>query len=457
MPGRHLSREEERLLNLWNNPPQNLARPYLESVAVSGGLRGIDALLVPFRFPIAALCGKNGVGKSTILALAALAYHSPSGWNIPTWLYQPRSKGDDRSYYTFGDFFVRAAGDQSFDGISVSWNYRSANPVESVSFTKAPSRWGRYARRPEREVAFSPLGRLLPAHEVPGVRSTFSQHPQDVDVYALSAEALNQLAFIMGREYSLAEIQETKRHTFQRVRSGADFTAFNMGGGESWLMNLLHTLHSVPRGSLLVIEEIEAGLHSQAQVRLATVLVKLCLSRHMQIVCSTHSEPFLDALPREARILLRRLGDEHEAIESPSTRFAVYEMAGQIQPELTLYCEDLCAKLLIEEALPHDVRVRCSVREVGDNAAVIRQGVSHLRSGYEMRAICVLDGDCSEMELENRVEIEAGPHDGHRPIWTILPGKLPPERWIAKQLRFPVYRNRFAESSLVVLLGEPMN
>ena len=120
-------------------------------------------------------------------------------------------------------------------------------------------------------------------------------------------------------------------------------------------------------------------------------------------------------------------------------------MAGQIQPELTLYCEDLCAKLLIEEALPHDVRVRCSVREIGDNAAVIRQGVSHLRSGYEMRAICVLDGDCSEMELENRVEIEAGPHDGHRPKWTILPGKLPPERWIAKQLRFPVYRNRFAE------------
>ena len=442
MPGRHLSHDEKGLLNLWNNPPPNLARPFLGSVAVSGGLRGITALLVPFRFPISALCGKNGVGKSTVLALAALAYHSPPGWNIPNWLYRPRSKSSDGSYYTFGDFFVRAVGDQSFDGISISWTYRGSSPVEPVTFTKAPSRWGRYAGRPEREVAFSPIGRLLPAHEVPGVRSAFAQHPQDFDICELCPEALSQLSYIMGREYSSAEIRETKRHTFQRVRSGAEFTGFNMGGGESWVMNLLHTLHGLPRGSLLVIEDIEAGLHPQAQVRLATVLVKLCLTRHMQIVCSTHSESLLDALPRQARILLRKVGDKHEALESPSTRFAVYEMAGQIQPELTIYCEDLCAKLLIEEALPHDVKVRCSVREVGDSTTVIRQGVSHLRSGYEMRVICVLDGDCSEAELENRVARESGPH---RPEWILLPGELAPEKWIAEQLRLPTYRNRFAE------------
>ena len=127
MPGRHLSNDEKGLLNLWNNPPPNLARPFLESVAVSGGLRGIAALLVPFRFPISALCGKNGVGKSTILALAALAHHSPPGWNIPNWLYQPRSRSSDRSYYTFGDFFVRATSDQSFDGISVQVDPRSGS------------------------------------------------------------------------------------------------------------------------------------------------------------------------------------------------------------------------------------------------------------------------------------------------------------------------------------------
>ena len=433
------------MLNLWNNPPPNLARPFLESVAVSGGLRGIAALLVPFRYPISALCGKNGVGKSTVLALVALAHHSPPGWNIPNWLHQPRSRSSDRSYYTFGDFFVRAVGDQSFDGISISWTYRGYSPVEPVQFTKTSTRWGRYTSRPEREVAFSPIGRLLPAHEVPGMRSVSAQHFQDVDISVLSTGALRHLSYIMGREYSLGEIQETKRHTFQRVRSGAEFTGFNMGSGESWVMNLLHTLHRLPKGSLLVVEEIEAGLHPQAQVRLAEVLVELCLSRQLQIICSTHSEPFLDALPRRARILLRKPGDNHEALESPSTRFAVYEMAGQIQPELTIYCEDLFAKLLIEEALPHDDKVRCSVREVGDWATVIRQGVSHIRSGYEMRAVCVLDGDCSATELEKRVASESGSREELRPEWILLPGELAPEKWIAGQLRLSTYRNRFAE------------
>ena len=444
MPGRHLSHDERRLLGLWNNTPGNLPRPFLNSVAVSGGLRGISGLLIPFRYPISAICGKNGVGKSTILALAALAYHSPPGWTIPNWLYQPRSKSGDRSYYTFGDFFVRAVGDRSFDGVSVTWTYIHSSSTEPVKFTKTPSRWGRYTSRPEREVAFSPIARLLPAHEIPGVRSAFSKQPWD-DVSKLPSDAIRQLSYIMGREYSLAEIQETKRHSFQRVRSGAEFTGFNMGSGESWVMNLLHTLHELPRGGLLVVEEIEAGLHPQAQVRLARILVELCLARHTQVICSTHSEPFLDALPRQARILLTKRGDEHEALESPSTRFAVYEMTGETQPELTIYCEDLCARILIEEALPHNLKIRCTVREVGDSTTVIRQGVSHLRSEYEMKALCVLDGDCSETAIESQLTKEAGTDGIHRPEWLLLPGNLPPEKWLTKQLRLPDYRNSFAE------------
>ena len=445
MPGRHLSHQEEGLLRLWDSPPANLARPFLESVSVSGGLRGISALLVPFRYPISVLCGKNGVGKSTVLALAALAHHSPPGWSIPNWFHQPRSRSSDSSYYTFGDFFVRSVGDQTFDGVSISWTYKGYSPLEPTKFTKTPARWGRYRTRPEREVAFSPIGRLLPAHELPGFRSVSAQDPQDASISALSTEELKHLSYIMGREYSLGEIRETRRHTLQRVRSGAEFTRFNMGSGESWVMNLLHTLHRLPRGSLLVIEEVEAGLHPQAQIRLAEILVNLCLSRHLQIVCSTHSEPFLDAVPRRARILLRKSGDSHEAFESPSTRFAVYEMTGQIQPELTIYCEDLFARLLIEEALPHDYRVRCSVREVGDWTTVIRQAVAHMRSGYEMRAFCVLDGDCSLAEIEKRVESEAGSREELRPEFMLLPGKVAPEKWVAEQLRLLPYRNRLTE------------
>lgn len=388
---------------------------------------------------------KNGVGKSTILALAALGFHSPPGWSIPNWSYQPRSKRADRCYYTFGDFFVRNVDDQSFDGISVGWTYGGSRPVAPVEFTKTSSRWGRYTRRPEREVVFSSIGRLVPAHEVTGIRSTFAKKPEQVDAFGMTPDARDQFSYIMGRNYSTAEIQDTKRYRFQRVRSGSVFTGFNMGGGERWVMNLLHTIHELPQGSLVVIEDIEAGLHVQAQVRLAEVMVKLCLTQQIQVICSTHSESFLDALPRQARILIRKHGEDHEAYVSPSTRFAVYEMSGQVQPELTIYCEDLSARTLIEEALPHDVRVRCSVREVGDGATVVRQGVSHLRSGYEMAAVCVLDGDCSDSDVKRWVAAESGRYERYRPEWMVLPGRRAPEKWIAEQLRERIYRNRFAD------------
>lgn len=445
MPGRRLSQDEHDLLNLWESAPPGLRRPYLESIAVAGGLRGIDELLVPFRYPISALCGKNGVGKSTVLALATLAHHAPPAWNVPSWLYQPRVARSDRSYYRFGDFFLRSSGEQTFDGVSVTWNYRASASPDPVTFTKTASRWGRYDRRPEREVAFSPLSRLVTAHEVAGVRSAFVKRPANVDASQLSDQARRQLSYIMDRQYSLAEIQEVGRHSLQRARSNVEFTGFNMGGGESYLIYLLDTLHELPPGSLLAIEEIEAGLHPQAQIRLSKVLVENCLRRQTQVICTTHSEAFLDALPRQARILLTRRGSGHEAIERPSTRFAIHEMTGETKPELTIYCEDLAARVLIEEALPHNVRLRVAVREVGDYVTVVRQGVSHLRSGYAMRALCVLDGDCVCSEIETQIANERGSNASLRPAYLILPGGVAPEQWVMDQLRISDYRNELAE------------
>ena len=444
MPGRRLSDREKALQRLWDNPTDDVRRPYLASIAIANGLRGIDGLFVPFRYPVTALCGKNGVGKSTVLALAALAYHSPPGWRIPNWSHQPKYKATDRSYYTFEDFFLRASSEKSFDGVSISWTYKHSKSTPSVAFRKTPTRWGRYTARPEREVAFIPLRRLMPAHEIAGVRSAFANQQSSTYSSALTPEATQQLSYIMGRSYSLAEIQEVKRHALQRARAGADFTGFNMGSGESWIINLLHTLHQLPTSSLLVIEEIEAGLHPEAQVRLAETLVEVCLKRKMQIVCSTHSEAFLDALPRQARVLLSRKGDSHEATVSPSTRFAVYEMSGVTQPEVMLYCEDFSAKTLIEEALPYSLRIRTDVREIGSYETVIRQGVSHLRSGYAMGAMCVLDGDCSDSTIEKAIVSEASTDKALRPEFIILPGSLPPEQWVTEQLRVAIYRDQFA-------------
>ena len=121
-----------------------------------------------------------------------------------------------------------------------------------------------------------------------------------------------------------------------------------MGGGESSVIVLLSRLQAIPVGGLLVIEEVELGLHVEAQVRLMEVLLSYCSDRRLQIICTSHSEAVIDAVPRRARVLLRKNGQEHEALNNVSTRFAVHEMTGHAQPELIVYTEDKLASMVVD-------------------------------------------------------------------------------------------------------------
>ena len=465
MPGRHLSGKEKALSKLWENPPANLKRPYLRSIEIatvppldhhpgvqdgqpqeSTGIRGIRALIIPFRYPITVLCGSNGVGKSTILALTVLAFHSPPGWHVHWGNTGPKRKLQDRTYYTFNDFFVSGHSEQTIKNVWITWRYFRRDYEHSVTFDKTKDRWGRYSKREERQVDYLPLSRILPAYEMIGVRSAFMKPKGQITTKALGQEFIQYLSFIMGRQYSTAEIQEKKNYSFQRCNSGGEYTAFNMGGGECCIIELLHLLENIESGGLLVVEEIEAGLHPQAQKRLAQKLIDICIKKHIQIVCSSHSEVFIDALPRQARLVLIKSDGEHSVIESPSTRYAMYEMTGECQPELIIYCEDKFAASLINEALPAQMRLRVKIQDVGSDSKVISQGVSHLRSGFAMKSLCVLDGDCSNQNVNGWINSARGKCTDINPDYLILPGdNLAPERWVVSQLQQQDYRNSFAD------------
>lgn len=63
-----------------------------------GAFRGLNSLNITFDYPITAIAGKNGAGKSTILALASCAFHNVASG------YRPPKR--QKAYYTFSDFFV---------------------------------------------------------------------------------------------------------------------------------------------------------------------------------------------------------------------------------------------------------------------------------------------------------------------------------------------------------------
>ncbi len=446
MPGKTLSRKEQRLLDLWRNPQDNLPRPVLRSIEISGGtgLRGLDRVVVPFRYPITAICGPNGAGKSTLLALVALAHHTPAGWYVYWGNSQRRRASGDRSYYIFSDFFVQAPGDLPSRNVEVTWRYFFEGQEVSMHFLKT-SRWGSYARRPQREVDYLPLCRILPAQEMAGVRSTFSKTLPNLQSRPLHSESLKLLSYILGRRYHSAEIQESGRFVFSQCRSESIYSRFNMGGGESCVIDLLSTLERMPRGGLLVVEELEACLHPQAQKRICQVLVSVCLKRQIQVVFTTHSTTLLDALPRQSRLLIKRTPQEITIFESPSTRFISYEMTGEFQPELHVYCEDGVAEVIIREAIPEELRLRIQIQSIGDSATVVRQVVCHLRSGNLVKPLCVLDGDCAKRDIKKWIRSEIRDREELVPEYLLLPGQgLPPERWLLEQFSHRPYLEAFA-------------
>ena len=212
-----------------------------------------------------------------------------------------------------------------------------------------------------------------------------------------------------------------------------------MGSGENSLIVLLSRLQHAPRGGLVVIEEIELGLHPEAQQRLMKVLIQYCARKKLQIICTTHSEVIIDSAPRVARVLLRRSDQEHEAISNVSTRFALYELSGHTQPELTIYTEDALAGLIVGESLNGSELARIVIREIGSNATLARQSIAHLKMAPQLQALSVFDGDCTEAQVNRWINDERADRS-LTPQWLILPGEgLAPERWLVRELGIDAY------------------
>src|SRR5688500_9596383 len=92
----------------------DLSKNSLKAIAITEGhLRGLTNATLRFQYPITAIAGRNGSGKSTALALAACAFHNElSGFN-------PKSR--KYPYYTFSDFFIQTKDEVPPDGIKIEY------------------------------------------------------------------------------------------------------------------------------------------------------------------------------------------------------------------------------------------------------------------------------------------------------------------------------------------------
>jgi hypothetical protein len=208
---------------------------------------------VTFDFPVTALVGPNGGGKSTVLGAAACAYKS-----IKPGMFFPKS----------------SIGDSSMAEWSIEYDLidKDINPTASMrrSSVFRQLRWVR-SKVATRSVSYFGIRRTVRAGERPQfkklMRPSYVHHSP---LQTIPAEAARQIKHILGRP--VQDFQRTMVGTSDSFHVGRnrgnEYSEFHFGAGESSIIRIVTDIELLPESSLVLIEEIENGLYPVATRRL---------------------------------------------------------------------------------------------------------------------------------------------------------------------------------------------
>lgn len=371
------SREMRRLANRWQ---QNPWPQHLEWVEIEG-LRGWTGQRVDFTFPIVAIVGENGAGKSTIIQAAASAYRPPEG-----------TKG-----YFASEFFPDTPWEQ-VTGVAIRASVRQGDHSTTVSVRKPSSRWRGNPQRKVRHVEYMDLRRTQPLYARTGYNRLAKNTVVEQVAEDFDAERLQRLSTILGKDFGRARQSLTNADPNRRVPvisvDGNDFSGFHQGAGENTVVDLLSL--PLPNYGLILIDEIETSLHPRAQRRLMRDLAHRARVDHLQIIVTTHSPYVLEELPASARIQIVKTAAGKEVVRGVSPEFAMTKMDDEIHPEADIYVEDTEAQILLQEVLANiqrDLLTRIAITPYG--AASVGQALGQMveRNRFTRPTAIFLDAD----------------------------------------------------------------
>ncbi|OMG65556.1 hypothetical protein AUR61_006230 [Stutzerimonas balearica] len=409
-----------------------------------GSIRGLTECSLSFDFPITAIAGKNGSGKSTALALACCAFHNKrDGY---------KAANRKHSYYTFADFFVQHKNEISPSGILIKnhiahnkWKPTPDFPLGTgigwqTRKKSKGGKWNEYASRVKRNVAFIGIERIVPHSEKSQSRS-YNRYFKSDKPTGFEQKLAEIIGYILNKKYDEVQIAQHSKYRLPIAQSGGiTFSGFNMGAGENALFEIFSTIYSCPAGSLIVIDEIELGLHIEAQKRFIKKLKVVCLERQIQVICTTHSSEIFECLPEEARIFIERINSKTIITTGSSSEYAFSRLSSENSRELTILVEDDVAKNLIALALPNEFRSRVHIEEIGSASALSIQLSSNFKLSSKGKAVAIFDGD-QRSKLNDNITTAAKALELDKSVlkeWftkraCFLPGTTWPENWILEK------------------------
>ena len=202
-------------------------------------------------------------------------------------------------------------------------------------------KWYRDAMK--RNVLFFGVSRTLPAVERRDLSKFTNKNvvfAQD-EIQVLGEEAAKHISKVLGKDVSAyAVVQSDKFGNISlltgETKDGKRYSEFHFGAGESSIIKMVLGIEKADSQSLVLIEEIENGLHPLATARLIDYLLDVALRKNIQVIFTTHSEYALAPLPANAVWA----AVDGTAIQGKLDIKSLRSLTGEVNSELIIYVED---------------------------------------------------------------------------------------------------------------------
>jgi len=275
------------------------------------------------------------------------------------------------------------------------------------NYSKA-DRWNpRYTERPQRDVYFVGISSCVPEIELEKSESLINLTTANL-TDALSNTIRQNAENILNRQYTEYNTHNNPRNKqFIGVRhNGISYSSLSMGAGEQRTFKILDTVFRAESYSLIIIDEIDLTLHTDALNRMIEILLARAIAKNLQIIFTSHREELTQRTDINIRHI-HQIGTRTLCFNETNPDCISRLTGNQIRP-IDIFVEDDLAEVTVQKVIEElHIRRHCTIKRFGaiDNSFSLAAGL-FLKGENLSNILILLDSDNYRTEPERLTQMQ---------------------------------------------------